>query len=117
MHLLQQKIEKLFALGAKAAEDPTARSVVSDFLAALSAGTIRSAQKSATGWTTNAWVKQGILLAFRVGELKESGDPSGLSFVDRDTLPPRHFTTGDKVRVVPGGSAVRVGAYVAPSVI
>jgi 2,3,4,5-tetrahydropyridine-2,6-dicarboxylate N-succinyltransferase len=117
MHSLQQKIERLFALGAGAKKDASARSTVSEFLAALSEGAIRAAQKSADGWVTYPWVKQGILLAFRLGELKETGDPSGLSFVDKDTLPLRHFSARDQVRVVPGGSSVRIGAYVAPSVI
>ena len=107
MHLLRQKIERLFALGAKVKDDDSARATVNEFLSALSAGTIRAAQKSAAGWVTNGWVKQGILLAFRLGGLKESGDPSGLSFVDKDTLPLRHFYVRDQVRVVPGGSSVR----------
>ncbi|MCI0352092.1 MAG: 2,3,4,5-tetrahydropyridine-2,6-dicarboxylate N-succinyltransferase, partial [Acidobacteriales bacterium] len=98
-------------------DDESARSTVSELLSALSAGKVRAAQKSADGWVTYTWVKQGILLAFRIGELKEMGDPNGLSFVDKDTLPLRHFSTRDQVRVVPGGSSVRVGAYVAPSVI
>jgi 2,3,4,5-tetrahydropyridine-2-carboxylate N-succinyltransferase len=44
-------------------------------------------------------------------------DAGALSFVDKDTYPARQFTTEDRVRVVPGGSSVREGAYVAPSVI
>jgi 2,3,4,5-tetrahydropyridine-2-carboxylate N-succinyltransferase len=60
-------------------------------------------------------VKQGILLGFRLGVLQEM--PAGLSFVDKDTFPARQFTVADKVRVVPGGSSIREGAYVAPSVI
>lgn len=117
MHPLRKKIEQLAASGAEAKKDPSARSTVNEFLAALSRGEIRAAEKASGGWVTNAWVKQGILLAFRLGELTETGDPSGLSFVDKDTLPPRHFRAADQVRVVPGGSAVRIGAYVAPSVI
>jgi len=60
-------------------------------------------------------VKKGILLGFRLGELAETGD--ALSFVDKDTYPVRHFTADDRVRIVPGGSSVRSGAYVAPSVV
>jgi len=117
MHLLAGEIERLFALGAEARNDASARSVFSEFLTALSAGQIRAAEKSTRGWLTNVWVKQGILLGFRIGELKESGDPSGLSFVDNDSFPLRRFTVRDRVRIVPGGSSVRQGAYVAPSVI
>jgi len=65
---------------------------------------------------TNAWVKQGILLGFRIGELNQT-DAGPLSFVDKDTFPARRFTVEERVRVVPGGSSVREGAYVAPSVI
>jgi 2,3,4,5-tetrahydropyridine-2-carboxylate N-succinyltransferase len=65
----------------------------------------------------NAWVKRGILLGFRLGELEESGHPKSLTFVDKDTFPARAFSIEDGVRVVPGGSAVRLGAYVAPTVV
>jgi 2,3,4,5-tetrahydropyridine-2,6-dicarboxylate N-succinyltransferase len=83
----------------------------------LGAGRIRAAEKVDGRWRTNVWVKQGILLGFLIGELAEMGDPRGLSFVDKATFPLKHFHVRDGVRVVPGGSAVRSGAYVAPSVI
>ena len=117
MHSLRAEIERLFALGAEAKNDARARSVFDEFLSALSAGKIRAAEKSTNGWSTNVWVKQGILLGFRLGELKESGNNSGLSFVDKDTFPLRRFSLRDQVRIVPGGSSVRLGAYIAPSVI
>jgi len=117
MHPLRQEVERLFALGANATKDASARPTFSSFLAALSAGEIRAAEKSKDRWVANVWVKQGILLGFRIGQIKESGDPSGLSFVDNDTFPLRRFTVRDRVRIVPGGSAVRSGAYLAPSVI
>ena len=62
-------------------------------------------------------MKQGILLGFRLGELSKMGEGTSLSFVDKDTFPARRFTVRDRVRVVPGGSSVRLGAYVAPGVI
>jgi 2,3,4,5-tetrahydropyridine-2-carboxylate N-succinyltransferase len=86
-----------------------------EFRDALTRGEIRAAEKTNGRWTVNAWVKQGILLGFRLGEMAEM--PAGLSFVDKDTFPARQFTLADRVRIVPGGSSVRVGAYVAPSVI
>jgi 2,3,4,5-tetrahydropyridine-2-carboxylate N-succinyltransferase len=64
----------------------------------------------------NAWVKQGILLGFRLGVLTEF-PAAGFSFVDKSTFPVRHFGSADGVRVVPGGSSVRAGAYVARSVV
>jgi 2,3,4,5-tetrahydropyridine-2-carboxylate N-succinyltransferase len=63
----------------------------------------------------NAWVKQGILLGFRLGQLAASG--SDLSFVDKHTYPPRRFTPEQGIRIVPGGSSVRAGAYLAKSVV
>lgn len=86
--------------------------------AALESGAVRAAEPdsaAAIGWRVNAWVKRGILLGFRLGSLAASGD--GLSFVDKHTYPARRFTPADGVRVVPGGSAVRAGAYVAKGVV
>jgi 2,3,4,5-tetrahydropyridine-2,6-dicarboxylate N-succinyltransferase len=88
-----------------------------DFRAALSRGEIRAAEKINGRWTVNAWVKQGILLGFRLGELTAMSDGDVLSFVDKDTFPARRLTLADRVRLVPGGSSIREGAYVAPSVI
>lgn len=117
MRELQPLIESLYAMGAEAATFPGAGEVFTRFRDALTAGAIRAAEKSDGRWQSNAWVKQGILLGFRIGKLVESGDPRLLSFVDKDTYPARHFATADNVRVVPGGSSVRSGAYVAPSVV
>ena len=63
------------------------------------------------------WVKQGILLGFRLGELRETNAGGGLSFVDKHTYPARLFTPKDGVRVVPGGSSVRAGAFLARGVV
>jgi 2,3,4,5-tetrahydropyridine-2-carboxylate N-succinyltransferase len=116
MQELRAAIERLYA--AKGKKDlAEARRVFLDFREALTKGKIRAAEKKNGGWTVNAWVKQGILLGFRLGELAEMGEPRGLSFVDKDTFPLRRFRVADHVRVVPGGSSVRQGAYVAPSVI
>jgi 2,3,4,5-tetrahydropyridine-2,6-dicarboxylate N-succinyltransferase len=117
MNLLQSQIERLYSAGmlaGKAADE--ARQVFQKFRDALTRGEVRAAQKIGGKWEVNAWVKQGILLGFRLGELAEMGDDT-LTFVDKTTYPPRHFRIADKVRVVPGGSSVRTGAYVAPGVI
>lgn len=114
MSNLKTSIERLSAQG-EVEHDPEARKIFLEFRDQLTQGKIRAAEKKAGYWTTNAWVKQGILLGFRLGAIAEM--PAGLSFVDKDTFPPRQFTTADRVRVVPGGSSVREGAYVAPSVI
>ena len=117
MQELKLQVESLYAMGAEAANFPGASEVFSRFRDALTAGMIRAAEKVEGRWQTNAWVKQGILLGFRIGKLAESGDPRALSFVDKDTYPIRHFVVADNVRLVPGGSSVRCGAFVAPSVV
>ena len=116
---LQNDIERHFAAGPKAIDDQTAMEVFLLFRAALENGEVRSASPdpaSPTGWRVNAWVKRGILLGFRLGGLTEFS-AAGFSFVDKSTFPMRHFSSGDGVRLVPGGSAVRSGAYVARSVV
>jgi 2,3,4,5-tetrahydropyridine-2-carboxylate N-succinyltransferase len=116
---LQSTIERHFAAGPNAIGDQSAMAAFLLLRAALEAGEIRAASPDAaapTGWRVNAWVKRGILLGFRIGALKEF--PSGgFSFVDKGTFPMRHFSVEDGVRVVPGGSSVRSGAYVARSVV
>jgi len=111
---LESSIERLAAQG-EVERDPEARKTFEEFRDQLTQGKIRAAEKVSGRWTVNAWVKQGILLGFRLGSLADM--TAGLSFVDKDTFPARHFSITDRVRVVPGGSSVRVGAYVAPSVI
>jgi 2,3,4,5-tetrahydropyridine-2-carboxylate N-succinyltransferase len=115
MHPLQPAIERLASLG-EVERHPEARQTFLEFRDQLTQGKIRAADKLHDRWVVNAWVKQGILLGFRLGELAEMGD-AALPFVDKDTFPARHFSVADRVRVVPGGSSVRTGAYVAPSVI
>jgi 2,3,4,5-tetrahydropyridine-2-carboxylate N-succinyltransferase len=114
MSSLQSAIERCLAAGEAT---PETRQTFLQFRDALTQGKIRAAEKTSGQWTVNTWVKQGILLGFRLGVLAEMGAGSGLSFVDKDTFPARHFAVEDRVRVVPGGSSVREGAYVAPSVI
>src|SRR5437667_3593435 len=116
MHSLKSAIERLAAASAVERE-AEARNVFLDFREQLTHGKIRAAEKINGEWRVNIWVKQGILLGFRIGELTETGAAAGLSFVDKDTFPARRFTIKDRVRLVPGGSSVREGAYVAPSVI
>ncbi len=83
----------------------------------LEAGKIRVAEKTADGgWKVNSWIKEVILSGFKYGKMTEMSQGQ-FSFFDKDTIPPRQFTADDKVRLVPGGSAVRAGAYLSPSVI
>jgi 2,3,4,5-tetrahydropyridine-2-carboxylate N-succinyltransferase len=123
---LEEAIERYFAAGPTAVGDPQAMNAFLALRAALESGTVRAASpdpESATGWRVNAWVKRGILLGFRLGALEEmpASEPSvpagGLSFVDKHTFPARRFAAGDGVRLVPGGSSIRSGAYVARGVV
>ena len=114
MSSLKSSIARLAAQG-EVERDLDARKVFLEFRDQLTQGKIRAAEKKNARWTVNAWVKQGILLGFRLGALADMS--AGLSFVDKDTFPARRFSVTERVRIVPGGSSVRVGAYVAPSVI
>ncbi len=116
---LEKAIERHFASGPAAIGDPDAMTAFLTLRSAIENGEVRAASPdaaSSTGWRVNAWVKRGILLGFRLGALEEMA-AAGLSFVDKHTFPARHFTPGDGVRLVPGGSSVRAGAYVARGVV
>ena len=115
---LQVDIENFYAAGSLTGDDAaSARQTFAAFRDALTAGSIRAAEKRDGEWRVNAWVKKGILLGFRLGELQEMSGAGPLSFIDKSTFPARRFETKDNVRVVPGGSSVRQGAYLAPGVI
>ena len=123
---LQESIERHFAAGPSAIGDPAAMTAFLSLREALERGQVRSASPdpaSPTGWRVNPWVKQGILLGFRLGTLEEmpAGGPTfpvgTLVYVDKHTYPARHFTAADGIRLVPGGSSVRAGAYLARSVV
>ena len=114
MQSLQSEIERLASMEKLG---PDARTTFLDFRDQLTRGQVRAAEKIDGHWTVNVWVKQGILLGFRLGEIAEMGSGECLSFVDKDTFPARKFSVEDRVRVVPGGSSARLGAYIAPSVI
>jgi 2,3,4,5-tetrahydropyridine-2-carboxylate N-succinyltransferase len=117
--MLHETIARFFAAGPAAIGDPAAMSAFLELRAAIESGEVRAASPDASapcGWQVNAWVKQGILLGFRLGVLQDSA-AGALSFVDKDTYPARPFTAGDGIRVVPGGSSVRAGAYVARGVV
>ena len=90
MHPLQPAIERLSALG-EVEHNSEAREAFFKFRDELTHGRVRAAENTDGVWTVNAWVKRGILLGFRIGELRElSAGP--LSFVDKDTFPARRFS-------------------------
>jgi 2,3,4,5-tetrahydropyridine-2-carboxylate N-succinyltransferase len=116
---LQKSIEHFVAAGTEAVGDPAALETFLEFRVALESGQIRPASPdaaSSTGWRVNVWVKQGILLGFRLGALQDFSS-GGFTFIDKSTYPARRIQVGDGVRIVPGGSAIRSGAYVARGVV
>jgi 2,3,4,5-tetrahydropyridine-2,6-dicarboxylate N-succinyltransferase len=117
---LEAEIQALVAAGAAADRD-LARAAFAQLRDALSSGRVRAAEpdaRSPIGWRVNAWVKQGILLGFRFGDTADvSMDHGRWPFYDKDTLPLKRFASGAGVRIVPGGSSVRDGAYLGAGVI
>ncbi len=137
---LEARIDRAFAAGAAVSGDQQALSSFHILLEALEAGTLRAAEPdpaSLSGWRVNAWVKRGILLGFRLGSLEGMGSPSShpayaktrfsedldshselrYPFIDKNTFPTRTWHPRENLRVVPGGSSIRAGAYLAPGVI
>jgi 2,3,4,5-tetrahydropyridine-2-carboxylate N-succinyltransferase len=118
-HPLQSEIERHFAAGAAAIGDPAALDAFTQLRNELNSGHVRSAEPDPAaplGWRVNSWVKRGILLGFRIGQLTAFGNHD-LSFVDKGTFPARTFAPQEGVRIVVGGSSVREGAYLARGVI
>src|SRR5438128_5634213 len=115
---LREQIEQLAARAAGNYSDQDF-AIFNEFKATLNRGEIRAAERDANGkWSTNPWVKRGILLGFRMGAIVEQSQPGGsLQFLDKDTYPIRRFSPDDRVRIVPGGSSIRDGAYIAPGVV
>lgn len=94
------------------------RAAFDDFKRALNRGEVRAAERSADGkWLVNSWVKRGILLGFRMGAITDMSTGVSFKFFDKDTYPTRPTTIEDNVRIVPGGSTIRDGAYIAPGVV
>lgn len=122
---LERRIEELYALKTGEGLPDDAVDRVEDLLDQLESGALRAASRSPEGkWSAVPWVKRGILLAFRVGVVVPVAGPEGGTpskdrgaFFDKHTLPIRRFSLSDGVRIVPGGSAIRRGAYIAPKVV
>jgi 2,3,4,5-tetrahydropyridine-2-carboxylate N-succinyltransferase len=121
---LARQIVEFSAIPSTGAIPVEAESAVNDLLDALEAGDLRAAERGADGeWRAIPWVKQGILLGFRIAQVIDmtayvaEGAPARFFFFDKQTYPPRDFDLTDGVRIVPGGSSVRRGAYVASGVV
>lgn len=113
MNPIQQKLESLDKIHDRMEQVRT----LGQFLAELEKGAVRAAVRDEDGvWVAQAWVKEGILAAFRIGVINEFAS-GALSFLDKDTMPPRRFRKEEGVRIVPGGTSVRRGAHVGKGVV
>lgn len=115
MNNLETRIERLAST--PDFDKDVALSAVSDLIEALNTGRVRAASRREDGsWTAHSFVKEGILLGFKLGELRDmSGD--GLQFFDKHTFPLRPMGVNSGVRIVPGGSSIRTGSFVSPGVV
>ncbi len=116
---LQERVDEIFVSAGTAPRDE-ARAVTEALRAALSAGAVRAAEpdpSAPSGWRVNGWVKRGILLAFRFGETVDMSGAAGGRFFDKDTLPLQPLDLVSGIRVVPGGSSIRDGAFIGHGVI
>ncbi|MFN2604559.1 MAG: 2,3,4,5-tetrahydropyridine-2,6-dicarboxylate N-succinyltransferase, partial [Gemmatimonadaceae bacterium] len=121
---IEKRIDALSALAPGANLPDDAREVVGALLDALEAGSVRAAEEDQSSgvWRAVPWVKRGILLGFRAGgmidmSINDSANDVSLAFFDKDTYPPRRLNLRDGIRIVPGGSSIRRGAYVAAGVV
>ena len=87
-----------------------------EVIEALEKGQLRVAEKIDGVWTVNRHVKEVILAGFKLGAIRDMSQGQ-FSFFDKDTFPVRQFSEADGVRIVPGGSSIRRGAYLAPGSI
>jgi 2,3,4,5-tetrahydropyridine-2-carboxylate N-succinyltransferase len=113
---LREQITELVDQSPEAIDKQHARRVFETFIDALDTGRIRAAEQDGDGWKVNRWVKKGILLGFRLGEITDMSN-GAMPFFDKDTYPVKSLSAKDEVRLVPGGSSIRRGAYTAPGVI
>lgn len=115
--VLEQEIERLYETGPSALERPKALKTFNEFIFFLDRGEIRAAEKTDGQWHVNSWVKMGILLGFRLGIIEDMSINQRFRFFDKATFPPKKLTPEDGVRLVPGGSSIREGAFVAHGVV
>ena len=121
---LERRIGECEPLGPTAPLPPGSHEIIDQLLTQLEKGTVRAAIRGDDGtWRACPWVKRGILLAFRQGRVVDMSPPDGgaahpaFSFFDKHTIPPRSMRLEQGVRVVPGGTTIRRGAYTAPGVV
>ena len=113
---LEETINELFALeDSELGEE--AVNAFSELRKRLTSGEVRAAHRGHHGWEVNTWVKKGILLGFRIGQIEDYSINRHFPFFDKETLPPRELQIYDGVRLVPGGSSIRDGAFIGRGVV
>lgn len=114
---LRERIESLADTAVNELVPEVGRQTFEDLVDALNCGHVRAASRTENGeWSVHTWVKHGILLGFRIGKLVDYSTAE-FPFFDKDTYPLKPLSASQQVRLVPGGSAIRTGAYVAPTVV
>ena len=111
---LEQNINKLYQKKDNFNENDF--QVFNDFKKQLNAGSVRAAEKKDNIWKTNIWVKKGILIGFRMGNIVSMEWSPQKTFFDKHTFPEYNYTQLKKVRIVPGGSSIREGSYIGEGV-
>jgi 2,3,4,5-tetrahydropyridine-2-carboxylate N-succinyltransferase len=122
VNTLEKRIEFYYSQEGSSLDRPQALKAFEELKFFLNAGEIRAASPdrspdTPTGWRVNTWVKKGILLGFRLGDIVDRSINDSFRFFDKSTYPLRKTTAEHHVRIVPGGSSIRDGAYVAPGVV
>jgi len=115
--ILREIIDRLYEMPPESIDRDDALKVVAELKGVLNSGDARAASPGDGGWTVHPWVKKGIILAFRVGVLRELPAGETFRFLDKDTMDARPMSPDGGVRVVPGGTAIRNGCYLAPGVV
>ncbi|MBI3657852.1 MAG: 2,3,4,5-tetrahydropyridine-2,6-dicarboxylate N-succinyltransferase [Acidobacteria bacterium] len=114
---LEQEIERIYSLPDAEAQKE-GRVVFNAFKDLLNKGQLRAAEPEDGNWRVRPWVKKGIMLGFRLGRITNMSINADFNFYDKDTYPLKYIDgMRDHIRVVPGGSSIRDGAYVAPRVV
>ena len=117
MKNLQNQIEQFYSQSDKDQYPAEYFKIFQEFKDQLNKGIIRIAEKKGNDWFVHDWVKKGILLGFRIGILKDYSINDQFKFYDKDTYPLKSVKLTDKIRMVPGGSSIRDGCYVSPTVV
>ncbi|MBP8975996.1 MAG: 2,3,4,5-tetrahydropyridine-2,6-dicarboxylate N-succinyltransferase [Bacteroidetes bacterium] len=114
---LREKIELLYDKDNQSIDRKEGLQAFNELKFFLNHGEVRAASPSPNGWIIHQWVKKGILLGFRLGELVDDSINEQFRYFDKSTYPLKKFTKDDNVRIVPGGTSIRDGCYVANSVV